>query len=1166
MKFYVIKEKLYYLVTKIPLTMRLLVLSLFLSIGVTLANHTYAQSTKISIHFQNETIAGVLEAVESQTDFTFVYDSKAVDTKRKVSVQADKENIFDVLTQMFSGSDIAYTVINKKIILNKIEEMMNLTQQGITITGTVTDENGEPMPGVNVLVKGSMQGGVTDVNGKYTINVPGKDAVLVFSFIGYTSTENTVGEQRIINIVMHEDLKEIEEVVVVGYGTTRKSDLTGAISSVNKDQIKERSSSNVLTSLSGQVAGVQIQQTQGAPGMAPTIKIRGVATITAGATPLYVIDGIPMEDNSGSYNNTGGAGSYFSGGGNQQNPLSMINPADIESIEILKDASSAAIYGSRGANGVVIITTKSGSVGRTNLEVSYEKGIQQVVRKIELMNSQEFIQFYRDARNNQYIYDNRNNPNFVPLPENQRPNNYRIPEEFLNNPGSFETTDWQDVAFRTAYSDNAYISLSGGNNKITYLLSGNFLNQEGIVDRSYYQRFTVRSNIKYQLTDHLTLASNITFAKSKDRIFGTFGKEDVASLVQQSAPIYPVIMETGTLGPLDRNSQWNKYYASPYSIQTWHPYAITRETDNQGQRLNLMSNTSLEYKFLKHFAISTSLGLRLENYRYSNYLNEGQNYGWSALNAATGVANTNQTDNWLSETTLRYANTFGYHEFSGMVAYTAQENTYQTSNQTSRSFPNDMVHTLNAGSPTASSTNAEKWRLLSYIARVNYGYKNKYLVQATIRRDGSSRFGSNNKWGYFPSASVAWRVSEEDFLKNVSSLSQLKLRLSYGVTGNNQIPNYGSWATLGTRQYAWGSTASGVARGLYPNSMPDPDLSWEKTGQYNVGINVGLFNNRVYVEADYYRSLTTDLLLNVPVPITSGFSTQLTNIGEVENKGMEFLIVTKNMTGAFRWETNFNISFNRNKVLKLGPDAAPIYVREWGAHKTEIGQPIANYWGYKFDGLFNNQAEINDYPHHASTTPGDPKVVNVSGDDKINADDQTILGNIQPKFIYGMTNNFFYKNFDLSIMLQGQYGGKIMNSQFRYNGLFNGGRNAYKDTKNYWKSESDPGDGRHFKPYSNNPGLQNQSGACTSLWIEDGTFLRIANLRLGYTFGSGILEKLHLSSLRIYMSIDNLYLFSKYTGYDPDNSTYFTNTLRSGEDYGSSPIPRTITFGIKFGL
>jgi TonB-linked SusC/RagA family outer membrane protein len=690
------------------------------------------------------------------------------------------------------------------------------------------------------------------------------------------------------------------------------------------------------------------------------------------------------------------------------------------------------------------------------------------------------------------------------------------------------------------------------------MLSGNYLSQEGVVDRSNYKRLTIRSNVNYQATDQIKMGLNISFSHINDRIYGTAGKSDVVSLAIQNDPIFPLYTDTGSLGFRDPTSEWNRF--APYEVQLWHPYALTREADNYGRRLNVLATGFVEYAFLDHFAFKTSLsGTYLTN-RAGYYRNEGENWGYSNWRPAEATIGTNQTDNWISENILSYNNQLGEHGVNAIVGYTAQKNHYESTEQTAQGFPNDLVHTLNAGTPMSSVSEEQDWSLLSYIARLNYSLKDRYLLTATIRRDGSSRFGANNKWGYFPSASLAWKVSEESWLKEHRWLSSLKLRASYGVTGNNQIPNYGSIALLNSRQYTWGSN---VQRGLYPNTISNPSLRWEKTGQFDFGLNAGLFKNRIYVEADYYYSRTTDLLLNVPVPAITGFTQQLTNIGEVQNQGMEFLLTSRNTTGAFRWTTNLNLSFNRNKIISTGPKDAPIMITEWDVISIyEVGKPVSNFYGYIFDGVFKNQQEIDAYPHHASTTPGDPKVRDVDGNGKIDQNDRTVIGNPQPDFTYGITNSFSYGNLDLSVLLQGSYGNEIANQEARYSKRYNGGRNVYKAAGDYWRSESEPGDGVNFKPYKSYPGLQTQS---STFFIEDGSYLRIANIRLGYTFSPGILSALKLSNLRLYFNVDNVYVFSKYLGYDPENSTY-SNALMSGMDFGAHPIPRTFTLGINFGF
>ena len=1102
---------------------------------VSFASGSYSQTRNFTFQLKSASLLEIFEAIEQQSNMQIAYDISSIDTDLRVDIKVTGESVEEVLNKTLRDTDLSYRIMDRYIIIAKNGNEYSfqaMQQQPIKISGKVTDSSGSPLPGVTVVVKGTTIGSITDTDGDYMIPNAPEDGVLVFSFVGMRSQEIAISGKKQVNVSMEEETIGIDEVVAVGYGTVKKSDLTGAVSSVTADQIKERSSINVMQSLSGQVAGVQIQQTQGSPGFAPTIKIRGTSTITAGTTPLYVIDGIPIENAD----------------------LSIINPQDVESIEVLKDASSAAIYGSRGANGVVLVTTKSGKSGKTTVDINYERGIQRVAREVDMMNSQQFIQYYIDAHNNAWIYAGGNAGD----PNSARPSNYQIPPDFLDSPGQFGTTDWQDVAFRSeALSDNVQISVNGGNEKTKFMLSGGYLSQEGLVDRSEYERFSLRSNIKHKIKDNLEVGLNLSLAKIKDRIYGTEGKADVVSLALQSDPIFPVYNENGNLGFRDPDSEWYRFVQ--YSLQLWHPYSLTREIDNRGRRFNVLASAYLEYKFLDHFSFKTSLSATVEDDRYSQYQNEGQKYGWSAYNPSEGEATTDYSDNWIWENTLNYNNTFGDHTVNALVGYSVQENYYEGNNLTATGFPNDKVHTLNAGTPSDGGTEASKWNMISYIGRVNYSYKNKYLLTATIRRDGCSRFGSGNKWGYFPSGSFAWKASEENFLQNVSWLSSLKLRVSYGVTGNNLIPNYGSIALLAQRQYAWGSD---VQQGLYQSTISNSDLKWEKTGQFDFGLNAGLFDNRVYLEADYYHSVTKDLLLNVPVPVLTGFTEQLTNIGKVRNQGFEFLITTKNTVTALKWNTNLNISMNRNKVKMLGPNNAPIYVSNWGTTKTEVGEPLANYFGYIFDGVFMNQAEIDAYPHVPSTTPGDPKVRNVNGDKVIDENDRTIIGNAQPDFTFGITNNFAFKNFDLSILLQGSYGNEIMNSQSRFSKYYSGNRNGYQDIVNYWKSEDNPGDGKHFKPSISYPGLQTQF---SDYWVEDGSYLRIANIRLGYNFGPKVLSRLSISALRLYVNVDNVYCFTDYLGYDPENSV-FTDALNSGNDYGAHPLPRTFTFGVKLGL
>ncbi|MDT0687220.1 SusC/RagA family TonB-linked outer membrane protein [Autumnicola psychrophila] len=1004
-------------------------------------------------------------------------------------------------------------------------------QEVIEVSGQVTSaDDGMPLPGVNVRTRGGSDGTVTDFDGNYTVNA-NSDATLIFSYLGFETTEVPVNGRTSINVSMAADNEQLSEIVVVGYGTVRKSDLTGAVSSISAGQIQERSSLNVMQSLGGQVAGVQVQQTQGAPGFAPTVKIRGTSTITAGTSPLYVIDGYPMEDFD----------------------MSLINPQNIESIEILKDASSAAIYGSKGANGVVMVTTKRGTTGKTQVNVSYEKGVQQVVRKVGMMDAQEYIQYYIDAHNNSWEVagGNASDPNDV------RPPEYRIPPEFLSNPKQFEGSDWQDVLFRDAPMDNVNVSVSGGNENTRVFLSGGFVSQNGIVDRSKFDRYTIRSNVTHDISSAVQVGLNLSFTNIESKEYGTEGKAGAVSLALQSSPIFPVYNENGNLGFIDPNSEWNRFV--PYGLQLWHPYALTREIDNKTKRFNSLGSAFVSYNFLENFTFRTNLNASVNNRRYSMYQNAGQRYGYSNINPAVAEDNTSYTYNWLIENTLNYEKTFGDHSLNVLLGYSLQKEEFEESLMTAGEFPNDMVHTLNAGRPNTASSFASEWGMISYIGRVNYSFLNQYLFTGTIRRDGSSRFGADNQWGYFPSASVAWKVSEQDFIRDTPWISSLKVRASYGQTGNNLIPNYGSIGLLGQTQYVYGGN---VVQGLYQSTISNPDLKWEKTGQLDIGLNAGLFNNRIYFEADYYNSITRDLLLNQPVPTVTGFTEQLTNIGEVRNRGFEFLLTTRNLVNDFKWDTNFNLTLNRNEVLSLGPNDSPIYINNWGTTKTEVGEPIANYYGYIFDGVFLNQEEIENYPHHPSTRPGDPRVRDVNEDGTIDEDDRTIIGNAQPDFNLGLTNNFSYANFDFSFILQASVGNELLNSQTRYNKWYDGGRNGYSAITDYYVSEENPGDGETFKPYLNYPGLQRQF---SDFWVEDGSYLRIANLRLGYTLSESALERTPFNTLRFYANVDNLYVFTDYLGYDPENGI-LSGALNAGNDYGAYPVPRTITVGMNLGF
>jgi TonB-linked SusC/RagA family outer membrane protein len=1106
----------------------------------------YAQ--KVSIHQQNTDLKTILNSIRKQTGYYFIYTKTVIQKAKPVTIDVTDEPISDVLDQLLKDQHLTWEIKDKVIIITHTPLTEKPATPPVDIKGKITDSKGQSLIGASVRVKGGSKGAITDISGNFSITGVENDAVLVISYAGYVTQEISVAGQSPLNISLKDDIKGLSDVVVVGYGTQSKRAVTGAVTSVGYDKFKDRSFSNVTQALAGQLPGVNISQSQGAPGAAPVVRIRGTSSITAGTNPLYVVDGLPVEN----FN------------------LNLINPQDIASVEVLKDASSAAIYGSRGANGVIIITTKQGKPGTTSVNASYEYGIQQVSRKVDMMDAQQFVQYYIDAHNNAWVAagGNAGDPNSLRGPA------YRIPEDFTTNPAQFgKGTDWQDVMFRTAPSQNAQVSVSGGSDKTQFLLSTAYLNQDAVLDANYYKRLSIRANLKHAVSDKITIGANLAVTSIYDRTDGTLGKADVVSLSLTNDPIFPVYNENGNLG--FRDSKSALYRFTQYSdLQLWNPFALTREVDRKNKTYNTLATGYAEYNITPALKFRSAINANLTNSRFDSYQNALQKYGYSAAGPAVAESNSTSILNWLTENTLTYDKQFGEHNLTVLAGYTAQHQRDEYAQVTAGNFPNDLVHTLNAGTITGGTSLASEWSLISYLARANYAYKNRYFLTATIRRDGSSRFGENKKYGYFPSASAGWLISDEAFLKDKTQwMSNLKLRFSFGIAGNNQIPNYGPISLLTAANYAFGGN---VTNGLNVANIANQDLRWEKTAQYNAGLDLGMFNNRINVTLDAYYSVTRDLLLNVPVPDITGFSNQLTNIGRLRNKGVEINVSSKNITGQFNWTTDVNFSMNRNKVLQLGPNNAPINYSDFSVNvRTEAGQPVSNYYGYIFDGVYRNQAQIDASPHDPTTKPGDPIVRDYNNDKKITADDRTNIGNYQPKFIGGLTNTFSYKGVEFSFLLQGSYGGKIANQLIRYSGLWNGGRNAYADVYNYWRSESDPGDGKHFKPTVEPKGLQNQF---STYWIEDGSYLRIKNIRISYTLPQEVFRRIPaIKSVRAYVNAENVFLFSKYTNYDPENTTYnatayaptsttaatFPTGAFLGVDYGSYPVPRMITFGIK---
>ncbi|QJD78783.1 SusC/RagA family TonB-linked outer membrane protein [Spirosoma rhododendri] len=1025
-----------------------------------------------------------------------------------------------------------------------------------TITGRVTDgSTNSGLPGVSVVVKGTSRGTTTDTDGNYRLSVPDQGVTLVFSFIGYATQEIVAGNRSTLDVTMATDDKTLSEIVVVGYGTQNRRELTGSVASLKTTTIKDQPVPNVVEGLAGRMPGVLIQQNTGSPGNAPSIKVRGLGSISAGNGPLVVIDGQPL--NSGTQTNAGG--------------LNQLNPNDIDKIDVLKDASATAIYGSRGANGVVMVTTKRGKAGQNRINFDYYIGSQEVSKKMSVLNAQQFAEFNKEATNTAYL--ERVAGASVNDPNSARPAGlrYRYPQgvEFpgvnFNDPNSLTSYDYQDMIFRKAPISNYQLSASGGSEKVQYFLSGNYLKQDGIIRKSGINRYTVRSNVDAQLSSKLKVGVSFSptyQTESRVNSDGHWASNGVINAALTLLPFIP-IYQPGT-------SVYNSelYYATPYDWSgVTNPVANITEVDNNVSQLRLLGNAYAELAIYKTLRYRGTVGADL-NYLRQNY------YQTSAIPTSSllpltpnsAYAYTNQNINWVTNHTLNYTlDLSNTHHVEALVGLESQRNDFEESQVNANNFPNDIVRTINAGTITGGTSNRTQWTLASYFARVIYNYKDRYLFNASIRSDGSSRFGPTNRFGTFPSASVGWRIIEEPFMKSVPVITDLKLRASYGLSGNNAFTtNYPAIGVLTKDNYVFGNALS---NGLATSSIANNRLGWEKSRQTDIGLDLGLFQNRVFLTADYYNRITTDLLLSVQVPTLTGFSTAVQNIGKVKNEGMEFALSTRNIDGGGKgltWTTDLNLSFNRNTVLALGPNGDAI-INNSGIGSTNItvvGKPLGNFYGYQQLGIFQNQAQLDAYPHFSDSRPGDIKYADVNGDGKIDANDRTIIGNNQPDFIYGITNSLSFKGFDLSIVAQGVQGGQILNLSRRFFENLEGNQNQLTVVEGRWRSEQNPGDGKTPRANARSTG---SNGQVSSRWVENASYFRIRNITLGYNFPQALTQKAKIQTLRLYAGVQNAVTFSKYLGYNPEVSGY-EGPLTGGVDYGSYPLARTYTVGLNLGF
>jgi TonB-linked SusC/RagA family outer membrane protein len=916
------------------------------------------------------------------------------------------------------------------------------------------------------------------------------------------------------------------------------------------------------------MTGVQVTETSGKPGAGPTVRVRGVGSISAGNEPLYVIDGFPVSKNTG-FNVQGD--NFRRGTGRfrppTQNPLSTLNPNDIESVQVLKDASAASIYGSRGSNGVVLITTKKGKRGGAP-QISYDSyfGSQSVANKLDLMNSQEFIAYNIEATNNAYLQFTSNTNPSASDPNSVRTNAaHRIADDMLNPDGT--DTDWQDEMFQSAFLQNHNIAVSGGSDNMSYYVAGNFYDQDGIIEGSDFKRYSLRINLEADVTDKMTIGANLSPS------YTTSNKKPAGSPYFARPPgiVYSGIVHSPTVRPFNDDGTPNQLDNQSYLLtpegqgssltSASNPFAIIDAIDDKLNQNRTFANVYADYDLMENLTFRTYFGVDLNNYKRNFYRANSLLYRTATTGEPYGQSSSSESVSWIAEQTLSYNKQIGTkHSINAVVGYTAQKEQIDVNTIIADNFPDDLVTTVSGGLISGGDATQEEWSLVSYLGRVNYDFDDRILVSASLRADKSSRFGSGNKTGVFPSVSLGYRLSND--INSADWLSDLKFRASWGKTGNFLIPNYASIGLLGTANTSFGGSLLSGQAPAAQNGISNSELSWEKTSSYDIGLDFGFLEDRIYGSIEYFNATTTDLLLAVQVPSALGFTNALTNIGEVVNKGIELSIVSRNTTGKLKWQTNLNFSTIDNEVIKLGPSGAPI-LSAGGAgirHITEIGSAVGSYFGYVTDGIYQTQSEIDAGPNDkiATPRPGDFRWKDLNGDGDIDADDRTTVGNYLPDYTFGITNSFTYENFSFSFLIQGIQGNEVLNLTRRHMGNGEANYNSYSDWNNRWQSASNPGNGEIPRA---NRRTGNSNNRPSNYQVEDASYIRLRNVNLSYTFPDKALGNV-FSSLRVTLTGTNLVTITDYLGFNPEVNNNDDNVNVQGEDYGAYPLSKVFTLGI----
>ena len=1090
--------------------MRISTFLLVVCVFCSYAGNAHSQNAKVSIRMNNVKLDKILNEIENQTDYLFIYNNQ-VDINKITSVKVKNEAVAQVLDRILSGTGINYELEGTHIILTtEAIKDLHAQQQAKTVTGTVTDVNGEPIIGANIRIKGTTTGTITDIDGNFSIEAE-PQSVIEVSYIGYLTQETVINNQKSIRFLLKEDTKTLDEVVVIGYGVQKKADLTGSVANINTEKLNTQSNANIGQALQGKIAGVDIVSQGGAPGSGTRIMVRGIGTLN-NASPLYIVDGMYM------------------------NSIDHINPNDIASIDVLKDASSAAIYGSRAANGVIIVTTKEGSntEGKPIIDLSVNLGISTASKFLDMLDAKGWAEVTTIARQ------------AIGKPA------LDMATDLANKPDN----DWQDIMFRPALMQNYNLSVKGGGKYSTYYTGLGYFNQDGIVKGTNYQRYNIQSKNDYK-RGIFSAGTNLIISFSHDKPLHQELRGGMIGTILQSVPTLEKYDDT-------REGGYGGTYGDVVNIP--HPLAIIDDNimDRYNENVKIFANLYAQIELFKGLKYKLNLTPDFSFERYKNYLNK-YDFGLATNSITQLTERQRRRRNILVENLLTFDRTFGEHKISALAGYTYQDSRFRHIQAYGEGLPQGLEE-IDAAT-TNRSNEGNSWRsvLTSILGRVFYSYQNKYLFTATIRRDGSSKFGKNNRYGYFPSFSLGWNVAEEKFMENVHWLDQLKLRGGYGVLGNQEIDNYQYSSTITTGiNYPDGN--GGLLQGAFPKNFANPDIKWEETAMTNVGIDFMVFNNRLSLTADYYVKNTKDILLTVPIPISSGGANDpIRNAGKIRNNGFEFNLGWMDQPNPdISYGINLIGSFNKNKVIAMGSESGSIKGGSTNQNittsETKAGYPIGGYWLISTAGYFNSQEEVDAYAKDGkkiqpAAEPGDIKFVDANNDGVINDDDRVFQGSPFPDFTFALNGNMRYKNFDLSIGLQGVLGNKIYNATRQTLEDVTKGSNFLASCLDYWTPENK--NASHPRLTWDDPNRNTR--AESDRYLENGSYLRLRSVQLGYTFPQTWFKGA-IQHARVYINAENLFTITSYSGYSPDVNA--DNANYRGFDNFIYPTNRTFMLGL----